>query len=133
MPFDLVISACSNMITRVYNKKREGECPTPYTAVQLNAMRIIKFEWFTQTNCETHRCSSWVVPWRTVLDQLLANTHLNYMVTGSILQFTRIYGFNYPQSRRLHSYMQSRILSLSLLLYTLDDNYYAYFSSYMSS
>ena len=41
-----------------------------------NALRIIKFEWLTQTSCETHQYSSWVVPKWAVLDQLLSNTHL---------------------------------------------------------
>ena len=83
-----------------------------------NTLQIIKFEWFTQTNCETHQFCSWVVPRRAVLDQLLANTHLNYKVAG--LQFTRIYGFNYPQRVCTAVYRVARILSsLSLLLYTL--------------
>ena len=42
--------------------------------------RIIKFEWLTQTSCETQQCSSWLVPRWAVLHQLLANTHLTYKV-----------------------------------------------------
>ena len=49
---------------------------------------IIKFEWLTQTSCETQQCSSWLVPRWVVLDQLLANTHLTYKV---VVQYTTVY------------------------------------------
>ena len=43
-------------------------------------LRIVKFEWLTQTNCETHQYCSWVVPRWAVLEQLL----LNYKVVCEI-------------------------------------------------
>ena len=49
-----------------------------------NALLIIKFEWLTQTNCETQQYISWVVPRWAVLDQLLANIHLTYEVMCSM-------------------------------------------------
>ena len=62
------------VVPRVYNRKRGRVSYSIYYCA--NALRIFKFEWLTQTNCETHQYCSWVVPRWAVLDQLLANTHL---------------------------------------------------------
>ena len=50
-------------------------------------LQIIKFEWLTQTNCETQQDCSWVVPSWAVLDQLLANTHHD-LQSGCIVYYT---------------------------------------------
>ena len=101
--------------SRVYNRKRGRVSYSIYYCV--NALRIIKFEWLTQTNCEAHQYCSWVVSTQVGCPRPIIGQHsLNYKVVCVIYYSLQGYTNLIIQlfAVRLHSSIQSRILSLSL-------------------
>ena len=69
------------MFTLSTKSMREGEYPTPCIYCNANVMRIIKFEWLTQTNLETHQCCSWVYSTQESGPRPIIDQHsLNYKV-----------------------------------------------------